>query len=349
MMIQRSSRDIVVATAILVMMDSILSSLCSHLWRGVGQKRDIISTTTVHALDPTLLSRAATLRNELSFKSDIPTDASTLYYPSSYKIYHRVVATGRSKKKLQTRWSWSFGSDDDVIDSAINREEDYYMRGFCNWILPQRLMVGQYPGQTPEKYGPTLTDVQGHLQSLIEDAGITAFCSLQDELPPQSDYDAWAKVGGEVYLADDYWRRQFPNPFKHYAPSVDDISSSPSKPIEYWHSPIEDLSVPKDSKDLQDLLSKMLDYLLQDTSNCIYLHCWGGRERAGLVSACLLALIYPEIDDPNIILNWIQTGYDSRLGADQMPRELSKSPQTESQRLFVRKFMKERPKPKRKR
>ena len=39
------------------------------------------------------------------------------------------------------------------------------------------------------------------------------------------------------------------------------------------------------------------------------------------------------------ILNWIQTGYDSRLGATEMPVGLQKSPQTESQKSFVKSFV----------
>jgi hypothetical protein len=40
------------------------------------------------------------------------------------------------------------------------------------------------------------------------------------------------------------------------------------------------------------------------------------------------------------ILDLIQGGYDTRLGANDMPWGLSKSPQTESQRRFVREFVK---------
>ena len=74
---------------------------------------------------------------------------------------------------------------------------------------------------------------------------------------------------------------------------------------------------------------------------CIYLHCWGGRGRTGLVASCFLSLLYPELES-STILSWIQLGYDSRLGSDQMPIGLQKSPQTESQKSFVRNFVKER-------
>ena len=41
------------------------------------------------------------------------------------------------------------------------------------------------------------------------------------------------------------------------------------------------------------------------------------------------------------IFDIFQTGYDSRLGSENMPKPLSKSPQTDSQRTFVKNFYKE--------
>ena len=73
----------------------------------------------------------------------------------------------------------------------------------------------------------------------------------------------------------------------------------------------------------------------------IYVHCWGGRGRAGLTGSCILSLLYPELDATQV-LNLVQSGYDSRAGADLMPDALSKSPQTEEQREFVRQFVMKR-------
>ena len=39
-----------------------------------------------------------------------------------------------------------------------------------------------------------------------------------------------------------------------------------------------------------------------------------------------------------MIFDIVQEGYDSRLGSCEMPIGLQRSPQTESQRIFVRKF-----------
>jgi hypothetical protein len=231
--------------------------------------------------------------------------------------------------------------DDLYVPSAYPKPDGSGMRGFCNWIVPGRVMVGQYPGQSPEAIGPSADDVQVHLESLVaQDAEAVAvgrinlFCSLQSEIPPQTgDDEAWA--GGGIYLADPQSRRQFPNPFTQYAPIVQPLSPD----CQFVHAPIEDLSVPN-SKSLQELLLQLLT-AMDEEDRCIYIHCWGGRGRAGLVGSCLLSLLFPE-EDASAILDLVQAGYDTRAGAEAMPNGLRKSPQTESQREFVRAFVKER-------
>lgn len=218
------------------------------------------------------------------------------------------------------------------------------MRGFCNWILPGKIMVGQYPGLAPEVPGPSEPEVRNHLKSLLLNANVNCFVSLQSEIPAQNDWIAWNKGQGRIYL-DPYSRRQFPKPFVHYAPLVQQIVQSEDLlfgdkvPITYIHWPIEDLATPQGS--MYDLLDKLLTKLIDDERTCVYIHCWGGRGRAGLTAGCLMSLLYPNVDG-TAILDHIQRGYDSRLGADQMPFELRQSPQTEAQRQFVREFAKQR-------
>ena len=106
----------------------------------------------------------------------------------------------------------------------------------------------------------------------------------------------------------------------------------------FGHSPIEDLNVPSDDGALLSVLSSLLEHLEAKPSNTIYIHCWGGRGRAGLVGSCLASLLYPEIS-PAEILDWVQRGYDTRAGANSMKDGLKRSPQTEQQRRFVQEFV----------
>eukprot|EP00536_Pseudo-nitzschia_multiseries_P007839 jgi/Psemu1/305268/fgenesh1_kg.189_\ len=43
-------------------------------------------------------------------------------------------------------------------------------RGFSNWIIPGKLMVGQYPGRVPEKSTPTQNEVEEHLETVLNAA-----------------------------------------------------------------------------------------------------------------------------------------------------------------------------------
>jgi hypothetical protein len=264
----------------------------------------------VSSLDSRLLQKATSVRQKLS--QTFPT-SDELFYPSSYE------------KMMEDRRS-------------VGVKEMKHMRGFCNWVIPGWVMVGQYPGKNPELSGPTAGEVQSHISSIIQDAGVNLFCSLQSEIPPQDDYDAWNKVNGQVYLDDPRSREQFPMAFTHYAPLVRSITNGHS--CQFLHWPIDDLSVPKNSQSIQALLLKLLTAIADDNRR-VYIHCWGGRGRAGLTACCLLSLIYPEVEAA-AILDLVQAGYDTRLGAAKMPFGLSKSPQTDSQRQFVREFVRQR-------
>ena len=264
-----------------------------------------------------------------------------------------------------------------TYDASREEERRMTTRGFSNWIVPGTIMVGQYPGRVPETGTPTEDEVAAHLRRVLFAATATTtgaaaprsavrevcFVSLQSEVPPQDDYDSWNKRGGEIHLDDPESRRQWPNPFSHYAPIVEavleagpgdggDNGDGPDDvSVRYLHHPIRDLSVPSNSGNLRLLLWKILDFLDSGANeSLVYIHCWGGRGRAGLTASCLLTLL--EFADPAdsaavtpapcaAILEVVQAGYTSRAGSADMPAVLSRSPQTESQRGFVKTFYEE--------
>jgi len=201
-------------------------------------------------------------------------------------------------------------------------------RGFCNWLIPNRLIVGQYPGKSPERDGPTEREVQAHVQAVLN-AGVSVFCSLQSEIPDQEDGKAWD--ASQMYFPPSFGY-EFPFGFARYSPNVRLLSE---KEVEFWHFPVMDLCIP-DATPLLVLLSRLLCAMDQD--KVVYLHCWGGRGRAGTVGACLLSRLYPELDSESV-LRWVQMAYDTRDGAKNMPSVLQRSPQTREQRDFVRKFV----------
>lgn len=59
--------------------------------------------------------------------------------------------------------------------------------------------------------------------------------------------------------------------------------------MQFEHFPIEDLSVPS-FEGLERTVDKVIEKL--NAGEKVYLHCWGGRGRAGMVGACVLAKVY---------------------------------------------------------
>ena len=62
----------------------------------------------------------------------------------------------------------------------------------------------------------------------------------------------------------------------------------------------------------------------------IYIHCWGGRGRTGIVAACLLGLLYDGMDAEEA-LDRVQAYFATRAPGNP-------SPETEPQRQQVRDF-----------
>lgn len=243
-----------------------------------------------------------------------------------------------STRAVALRTTWGLGSTLPASPLAFASEfaagtEADTPRGWANWLLPGRLMAGQYPSVQPEVPGPTVDEANQHLARLIA-AGIDGFVSLQAEVPPQDASESWP--AGGVPLAGASARR-FPGAFRRYGGEAARIAAeqSAAEPRMY-HCPIEDLSVPSDAERLLRLLDTCLAHW-EGGGSALYVHCWGGRGRAGLVGSALLALMYPGLEGDSILAH-VQRGYDSRAGADSMPAALRASPQTEAQRQFVRAY-----------
>jgi len=162
-------------------------------------------------------------------------------------------------------------------------------RGFSNWLLPGSVMVGRYPHGTPfgSKTGrPGAEESREHIRKVLE-AGVTTFVCLQEEVPPQDDDAAWN--GQEmVPLPDEEKRAKYPEGFQRYYADAEELASTVEgcKALRFIHLPIKDFGTPSESG-----LSSTLEELAEDITvrdRAVYIHCWGGRGRAGTVGACLL-------------------------------------------------------------
>ena len=227
------------------------------------------------------------------------------------------------------------GDDFEFDSTYVNNGE---RRGWANWIIRDHLMIGQYPHCQPAVPGPDAADATAHLR-LVQAAGVNCFVCLQDELPSQDDDDAWPADG--IQLPDPQHRQQWPAPFARYAEEANLLAAEMGRaPVSFLHCPIVDLSTPRDGLGDGATLLKLMDAMLahyECGGGGTYVHCWGGRGRAGLVGGCFLALVRPDLDGQQI-LRLIQAAYDTRVGASSMAGALKRSPQTEAQRSFVRSF-----------
>ncbi|KAM9968538.1 hypothetical protein ACTFIW_007688 [Dictyostelium discoideum] len=130
-----------------------------------------------------------------------------------------------------------------------------------NWIVKDSILCGEYPGNKDD-------DIL-HFKTLstLLDSGIRVFVCLQeqDELKKFRPY-----------------REDILKLSKEKGIDVDSIT--------FVHFPIEDGGIAENNEDLVDLIERLLNLLSLD--NKVYLHCWAGRGRTGIVGACLLGRLY---------------------------------------------------------
>lgn len=87
------------------------------------------------------------------------------------------------------------------------------------------------------------------------------------------------------------------------------------------------------AESLEDLGALVLDLARRvSKGEGVYLHCWGGRGRTGLVAACLLGALYSEMEAEEA-LQRVQQYYDLRE-----PERGGLSPETEEQKQQVREW-----------
>lgn len=223
---------------------------------------------------------------------------------------------------------------------AVSSFSDY-----AAWLIPGALMQGRYPYIEPSR---CLTREEGeeHLTEILQ-AGLTTFVSLQEEIAPQVKMPIGGQNGFYPYkaAADIIASGIYgPPPFEEIAKlrnrDLDKFLPPRRKPktytdnrpeLEFLHFPITDLGVPSRAE-----LEKMVDALAQkiEAGGKVYLHCWGGRGRSGLVAACLLARLYGLTEDE--ALARVQRAYSTRLDPER-----TKSPETPEQFAMVKEYIRE--------
>ena len=152
----------------------------------------------------------------------------------------------------------------------------HYFSDTAQWLVPGRIMLGRYPASCPTR--PIPAAAQRERVTSIAAAGVNTFVCLQAELPPQDT--AW----------DDSSQGVVPKgTFVQYGA---DALANGARTL---HFGILDRQ-PAESLEALDRLVVELRRRVLD-GDVLYIHCWGGRGRTGLVAACLLGALYPSIDE----------------------------------------------------
>lgn len=197
----------------------------------------------------------------------------------------------------------------------------------ASWLVPGHVLVGRYPGSCPSR--PVDAATQRARIAAIR-ANATTFVSLQAEIPPQ---DAEWPAGGVGAQSGNAVRRQT----EKFRPYYADAGGAEGE-ARFLHLAIEDRSVAPTLEALDAAVLTLRDRVMG--GEVLYVHCWGGRGRTGLVAACLLGALYPGLVDAEAALARVQASYSAREPGRDPGSDAAgtggRSPETEAQRQQVR-------------
>jgi ADP-ribosyl-[dinitrogen reductase] hydrolase len=171
----------------------------------------------------------------------------------------------------------------------------------CYWVVPGRFLAGQYPG---DKYPAAARRKLG----AILDAGVRCFVNLMEP-------------------DDTNWHGE---PFAPYEDLADGIAAERGFTLVFHRFAIQDAGVPE-----PELMREVLDCIDRELAEArpVYVHCWGGHGRTGMVVGCYL--IEKGRATPESFVDEI-----ARLRAHVVTS--IPSPETRAQRDFVRQFARKR-------
>lgn len=180
----------------------------------------------------------------------------------------------------------------------------------ANWLIPDRVMLGANP---TKGRGSNLDRVM----AIRCDAGCDTFVSLQEEHP---EIDSTAPE----WLYD---------PSNYHG----DALAVSERPAQFVRHPIEDLrpapSIEWLSAVVEDLAARVL------CGEKIYIHCFAGRGRTGLIACCLLGRLYDGLGAEEALQRVGQYyALRARFGISASRAQDGMSPETEPQRQQVREY-----------
>jgi len=164
--------------------------------------------------------------------------------------------------------------------NEINREDIFGPISESNWVVSGKLIAGAFPG---------FTDDLENTNSLIKilNCGVTKFVCMQEEY--------------NIAVKEEDWRKNFPRKTSIVRPYFADVQrimenkalhpilNTEAVNVTFEHCPIKDCGIIAD--DIVFSLAKDLVKEIHD-GEVIYLHCWGGHGRTGVIVCLMLHLMY---------------------------------------------------------
>ena len=204
---------------------------------------------------------------------------------------------------------YSFGAID--VRSNFNEKEYRGPTSESNWVLKDKLIVGSYPGDEDDK------ENEKYLTQILN-CGVTIFACLQHEYDNETPEEVWRnRFGLRPYFKDA--EKMIAN--KELYPT---LTTSVTK-VSLIHQKIRDCNTIDDRTTLK--LAKKLVKAIYD-GEVVYLHCWGGHGRAGVIVSIMIHLMFKlSALDSMYLCQKLHDMREHNLGAS--------SPQTLQQRLQV--------------
>ena len=180
-----------------------------------------------------------------------------------------------------------------------------------NWVIKGELLAGAFPGYVSDKENEEIL-------TKILNCGVSTFVSLQKEYDNNNPEENWKNnIGLRPYFKDAEKMIKEKGSYPNLNTSVEKLT--------LIHEPIKDCDTIDDNITIK--LAKKLVKAIYD-GEVIYLHCWGGHGRTGVILCIMLHLIYELTADDALYL--CQKLHDFRIETCFVS-----SPQTQKQRLQV--------------
>ena len=207
----------------------------------------------------------------------------------------------------------------------INTDDIRNTHGFTNtahWVIPNKLMQGARPA------------LQDQVQTIVKEAGCNTFVCAQAECLPEE---------GSVLLDNDGGvRKSQPKDLPPYASQVISVmneegeGSTSNNPTFLYYGIVGMQS----AKSIDSLSNAVHDIANRINNNeTVYIHCGGGVGRAGLLTACVLGLLYDDLDARSA-LEYTTAFCQVRNMKGIEEEEHYSSPETDEQKDQVRAFYK---------